>query len=113
MHQEILAKFPSARLRVLAVWFDMLPGDSRQFLDTRALGDARVTYYWDEGKVTGRWLSENVTGGKGGIVWDAYFLFGPAARWDQVPGPLVSSSDGAVIGSTDQLMSAIRPFLSG
>lgn len=111
MHDEILDKYPSARLKVLAVWFNMLPGDSRQFLDTRVLGDPRVTYYWDQEKVTGRWFSDHVTG-RSGITWDMYFLYGPDARWDELPGPLVSS-EGDVISSTDQLMSAIRPFLSG
>ncbi len=112
MHDEILAKYPKARLKVLAVWFDMLAGDSRQFLDTKVLGDPRVTYYWDEGKVVGRWFADETAPGSG-ITWDAYFLYGPEARWDRAPGPLLSSSDGDVIGSTDQLMSAVRPFLSG
>lgn len=111
MHDEILQKYPSARLKVLSVWFDMLPGDSRQFLDTRVLSDPRVTYYWDQDKVTGRWFSDHVTGGKG-VTWDAYFLYGPDARWDLSPEPLASSG-GPVIGSTDDLMTAIRPFLSG
>jgi hypothetical protein len=112
VHDEILAKYPKARLKVFAVWFDMLAGDSRQLLDTKVLGDPRVTYYWDEGKVVGRWFSDQTLPGSG-ITWDAYFLYGPEARWDQAPGPLLSSSDGDVIGSTDQLMSAVRPFLSG
>jgi hypothetical protein len=50
--------------------------------------------------------------GQEGITWDAYFLYGPDARWDRQPGPLVSTG-GSVIGSTDQLMAAIRPFLTG
>jgi hypothetical protein len=112
VHDEILQKYPSARLKVLSVWFNMLTGDSRQFLDTRVLSDPRVTYYWDQDKVTGRWFSDHVTG-RAKVTWDAYFLYGPAARWDQGPGPLVSSSNGDVIGSTDELMSAIRPYLSG
>ncbi len=112
MHDEILGRYPSARLKVFAVWFDMLAGDSRQFLDTRALADPRVTNYWDEGKVTGRWFSDHVAGGDGkGITWDAYFLYGPDARWDQQPAPLVSS-DGPVIGSTAELAGAIRPLLT-
>jgi hypothetical protein len=98
-------------LRVFAIWFDMLRGDSRQFLDTRVLSDPRVTYYWDEGRIAGRWYSDHVTHSSG-ITWDVYFLYGPEARWDLVPGPLVSSA-GPVIGSTDELRSALGPFLSG
>jgi hypothetical protein len=110
VHDEILQRYPSARLKVLAVWFDMLPGDSRQLLDTRVLSDPRVTYYWDEAKVAGRWFSAHVTGGTG-ITWDAYFLYGPDARWTQTPGPQLSSG-GPVIGSSDDLRSALEPFLS-
>ena len=110
MHDEILARYPTARLKVLAVWFDMLPADSRQLLDTRVLADPRVTYYWDAGKVTGQWFSDHVTARKG-ITWDAYFLYGPGALWDQKPGPLVSSSQASVIASTDRLTSAIQPYL--
>jgi hypothetical protein len=112
VHSDILDRYPAAKLKVYAVWFDMLTGDSRQFLDTRALGDPRVTYYWDEGKVVGRWFSANVAG-REDVTWDAYFLYGPDAQWGQQLGPLVSSSDSGVIGSTDQLTAAIRPFLSG
>ena len=111
MHDEILQRYPSARLKVLAVWFDVLPGDSRQFLDTRVLGDTRVTYYWDEARVAGRWFSDHVTGNPG-ITWDAYFLYGPDARWTQAPGPLLSSN-GPVIGSSSELRSALDPFLTG
>ena len=110
MHSQILDRYPKARIKVLAVWFNMLSGDSRQFLDARILGDPRVTYYWDQDKLTGRWFSQNVTD-QAGITWDRYFLYGPDARWDSSPGPLVSSH-GPVIGSTGELMTAIRPYLS-
>jgi len=111
VHDEILRRYPAARLKVLAVWFDMLRGDSRRFLDTRVLGDPRVTYYWDEGRVAGRWFSDHVTGSSD-ITWDQYFLFGPDARWDRTPRPLISSG-GSVIGSAEELRSAISPFLTG
>ncbi len=109
MHDEILRKHPSSALKVYAIWFDMLAGDSRQLLDTRILADPRVTNFWDQGKVVGRWYSDRL--GRGGVTWDAYFLYGPAARWDDAPSQLISASDAAVIGSTDQLTTAIRQFL--
>lgn len=111
MRSEILDRHASARLRVLAVWFNMMPGDSRRFLDTRVLNDPRVTYLWDEGKEVGRWFSDHVTN-RPGITWDAYFLYGPEATWGHEPGPLVSaSSASSVIASASQLEQAIRPFL--
>jgi hypothetical protein len=113
VRREILDRYPAARLRVLAVWFKMVPGDSRRLLDTSVLSDPRVTYFWDQRKVVGRWFSHHVTK-RAGITWDAYFLYGPEARWNREPGPLVSmSSATSVIASASQLQQAIQPFLSG
>ncbi len=48
------------------------------------------------------------------ITWDAYFLYGPEARWDQEPGPLVSrSSASSVIAAAGQLQVAVQPLLEG
>jgi len=91
----------------------VLPGDSRRLLDTRVLNDPRVSYFWDQEKVIGRWFSEHVTNWRG-LTWDAYFLYGPEARWNQQLGPLVSrSSASSVIAASSQLQQAIQPFLHG
>ena len=91
----------------------MLPGDSRRLLDTRVLNDPRVSYFWDQEKVIGCWFSEHVTNWRG-LTWDAYFLYGPEARWNQQLGPLVSrSSASSVIAASSQLQQAIQPFLHG
>jgi hypothetical protein len=90
-----------------------MPGDSRRLLDTRVLSDPRVTYFWDQEKVVGRWFSAHVTNRRH-ITWDAYFLYGPEARWDQEPGPLMSrSSASSVIAAASQLQQAVQPFLEG
>jgi hypothetical protein len=113
VRREILDRHPAATLKVLAVWFNMVPGDSRRLLDTSVLSDPRVTYFWDEQKVVGRWFWGHLTR-RPGITWDAYFLYGPEARWDQEPEPLISmSSATSVIASASQLQQAIEPFLSG
>ncbi len=109
MRSEILEKHPAAQLQVYVVWFDMLAGDSREMVDLRVLGDPRVTNYWDEKKAVGRRFSDNVVR-RPGITWDHYFLYGPEARWDATPGPLVSMG-GSVIGASDGLRQSIRPFL--
>lgn len=91
----------------------MVPGDSRRFLDTRVLSDPRVTYFWDQEKATGRWFSEHVRHRRR-IAWDAYFLYGPEARWDQELEPPVSrSTAGSVIADASQLQQAVQPFLEG
>jgi len=93
-------------LDVLVVWFDMLPGDSRELLDTRTLADPRVTNYWDDQKLVGSWYSEQVTHSRG-VTWDAFFLYGPRAHWSGQPEPLVSSG-GTVIGDHDQILTGLH-----
>lgn len=111
MRTNILDAHPSARLRVYVVWFDMLQGDDRRWTDLQVLNDSRVTNYWDATKAAGRFYAEKVMGYPG-VEWDAYFLYGPDARWSDTPSPQLSSG-GPVIGASDQLLAAVRPFLSG
>jgi len=102
---NILQKYPASDVRVYMVWFDMLAGDSRQLVDTQVLNDPRVTNYYDSRKVVGAWYARQL--GEEGIVWDAYFLYGPDAAWSAQPGPLLSSGR-SVIGSSDDLAAAFR-----
>jgi hypothetical protein len=104
VRSNILEKHPSSDVRVYVVWFDMLPGDNRALVDRRVLDDGRVTNLYDPGRVAGAWFSEHVNGG-GGIVWDAYFLYGRDAAWTDTPQPLLSSG-GPVIGSSADLAAA-------
>lgn len=108
MRTNVLDAHPSARLRVYAVWFDMLAGDDRRWTDLQVLNDPRVTNYWDAGKALGTFYARRA--GHTGVTWDAYFLYGPDARWSDAPGPVLSSG-GPVIGSSDELAAAVRPFL--
>ena len=94
---------------MFVIWFDMLAGDSKVFVDLKLLNDRRVTNFWDGHKLTGQWFGQHVTGG-GGTVWDAYFLYGAQAHWDHQPGPIVGSGN-PVIGATDQLLQSIDPLL--
>ena len=106
MRSDILQKYPSSPVRVYAVWFDMLAGDSRQLVDTRVLNDSRVTNFYDHNKTVGAWFSEHLDREKG-IMWDAYFLYGPDASWATEPGPLLSSGR-PVIGSSADLAAAFH-----
>lgn len=93
-------------MRVYVVWFNVLVGDSRNLVDTRVLNDPRVTNYYDPKRSVGSWFADH-SNGRGGIVWDAYFLYGPDATWETEPGPLLSSG-GTVIGSSGDLAAAFR-----
>ena len=93
-----------------AVWVPFLAG-TRQAADVsqRVLPDARVVHYWDGAAATSDWFAQNVDH-SAAPAWDAYYLYGPAATWSDVPGPLVSSG-GTIIGSTSQLHDTIAPLL--
>ena len=114
MQEQILDEHRSADLQVFAIWLPMLPTDARSEWESGLLDDPRVTHFWDEERIVGRWLAEVDLGGQGysGIVWDAYFLFGPEASWESEPGPLVGSG-APVVEASDQLGKQIRPLISG
>jgi hypothetical protein len=107
VHDEILAKNPGANLRVYAVWFDMLFGDSRSRWDGDGMADTRVVHLWDEKKTVGSWYSANVTH-QPGTTWDFYALYGPEAR--DLSSPL--DTGGTIIGDHDRLAASIRPLLA-
>ena len=93
VQEEFLEEREDAALRVYAVWFSMVEGDERQAFKPELLSDSRVTHLWDEQRVVGRWFAERfeVEDFGGQITWDAFFLFGSDAGWDEKPHPLLSS----------------------
>ncbi len=106
---ELLKKYPNANLRVYAVWFNMMPADSRSKWPAALLTDSRVIHRWDEGKVVGRWFAPRTSGmkpllapssawGDGEILWDAYLLYGADARWDDAPTGLINWGRTIVAG---------------
>jgi hypothetical protein len=77
------------------------------------LDDPRVVSLWDGDLVAGRWFGDHPVGGlgaPGGVVWDAYFAFGPNSRWRGEPsGVLATGSE--IIGHTGGLSSEFLPLL--
>jgi hypothetical protein len=106
---QLLAKNPSAQLRVYAVWLPMLWSDARELWNGIVMPDARVIHFWDSDRKVGAWFAEHVDGYEG-IAWDAYYLYGPDAVWDTVPLPLVGSG-GTIYGERETLELQIRPLL--
>ncbi len=110
MQTEILEKEATANLRVYTVWVPFLGGNRDATRRTQGImSDQRVTQYWDEEAVTSEWFTTNVDGGSG-PGYDVFYLYGPDARWSDVPGPLVESG-GTVIGQTDRLRAAVGSLL--
>ena len=108
MQSNILSRMPDPALRVLVVWVPFL-GGTRQAINASVLPDRRVTSLWDPDAVSSQWLSAHVTH-QPGPTWDYYLLFPADARWGAAPGPVLSQG-GTVIGTSAQLMTAIRPLL--
>ena len=112
MHEDILAKYPNVDLRVYAVWMPVLWSD--RFMNWRpsTLPDPRVTHFRDAQQEAGRWFQREVTHGqrKGGIEWDASFVYPAGARWDSVPAPL-SHWGRTVYGDREGLRQALLPLL--
>ena len=88
----------------------LIQSDARDQWDPALLMDQRVSYFWDEARVSGFWFSELISGQQP-LSWDSYFLYGPEATWDDIPGPLVSSGY-TIIEFADQLNADISSLLA-
>ena len=96
----MLDKYPRANLKVYAVWFSMMPADSRAKWPPMLLADSRAVHRWDEAKTIGRWFSAHTAAMRpllshgsawsdGDVLWDAYLLYGADARWNETPTGLI------------------------
>jgi hypothetical protein len=112
VREQILDRNPSASLHVYVVWLPMLAPDARSEWDSSVLPDERVTHFWDGERIAGIWLAQRDVGGLGysGVVWDAFFVFGPEASWGDEPGPLLASG-APVIDHSAELGDALLPLL--
>jgi hypothetical protein len=90
----VLRRYPKLPVKVYAVWAEMYPGDSPKAFPAaqKLMPDRRVTHWWDESKNVGRRFYDVVpTNTKGEIQWDAFYLYGEGAVWnEQQPSPLLT-----------------------
>ncbi len=87
----------------------LIAGDARSEWKKSFIPDPRVVHFWDEQRVVGRWFAEQGRyAGDVEVVWDIYFLFGPEARWEELPDPLLSWGN-TVVGTREKLQ---RDFLA-
>jgi hypothetical protein len=109
VQNEILAKNPSADLRVYAIWLPFV-GGYRGAISASVFPDPRVSNYWDGGQLTSNWFSRYLTH-RPPPLYDFYALYGPGARWTgALPQPLVGAGE-TIIGNTSALAGAIHPYL--
>lgn len=112
MQQNILTADARADLRVYAVWFDNFDGDEREFVPSALLADQRVTQFWDEQKLAGRWYARTLTrpDDPDWVEWDAFFVYPPGSTWEQA-GPRPVRWGRTVIGKREELRAAVIPLL--
>jgi hypothetical protein len=102
VQREILEARPTADLRVYAVWVPFLAGSRASAnIAQRVLPDRRVIQFWDAAALTSDWFAKNVDH-TSGPSWDAYYLYGPDARWKGTPEPLISSGE-TILGQSSRL----------
>ena len=84
---------------------------------SKVIGDAQVVrgiqVVVDEKRIVGSWLAkqENPQAESPGIVWDAFYLYGPDAEWDAKPEPLIISG-ATVRDEADKLREKLVPLLT-
>ena len=103
---------------MFAVWFNALPGDSRDGWSSGLLHDPRVVHLWDAEQALGLWLGghpdfrEHGLLGAGVLMWDTYLLFGPEARWgEDGPAPLAGSGH-TIVRKREQLREQLEALLA-
>lgn len=109
MQSQVLAQNPSTKLRVYAVWLPMLSSDAREEWNGTTMPDPRVIHFWDGETEIGQWFAEQVEGYRG-ISWDAYYLYGPDAIWEDLPSPLVGSG-GTIYAERETLRTQLNALL--
>ena len=82
----------------------MLGGDARKAIPNDVLADSRVATFWDPKRTLGTWFADRNIGDQP-ILWDAYLLFGPDAKWNNKPKPFAFGDP--ILGTTRQLAKAI------
>jgi hypothetical protein len=111
--EDVVARFPNAPLRLLAVWERVLatdwatPGSGV----LARLRDPRVAQFWDRGlllseHIRGHWPKSS--GDRPDIVWDVVSIYPKGARWENGLPPALFS-DGNVV----DVMPAFEQALAG
>ena len=112
MREQILQEYPTADIRIYAIWFNMLFSDSRsRWPEELFENDPRVVQFWDADKRLGAWYGDHLPGATGQIMWDVYALYGPNSQWTSAPSHLISWSRPVVAGM-DRLSSDVEAMLN-
>ena len=92
-----------------AVWLPILVGDRREEWNGNTMPDPRVMHFWDDERQVGQWFAEEVEAYRG-VSWDTYYLYGPDAKWETIPSPIVGSG-GTIYGEREMLKMQLSTLL--
>ena len=120
MQEELVKTHKDSNLRIYAVWFSMYPGDAPERWPSTALPDRRVRHYWDEEREVGEWYASRMDGMRDKLVphskgveppvlWDAYLVYGPEARWEDAPTGL-RRWGRTILHTKEELLKALEEF---
>ena len=103
---------PSAKLKIYAVWFEMMTSDQRAEWPSKLLTDRRVTHFWDDRKLLSNWyaMSKEFSKGSGDVVWDAFFVYNSDSKWTDQPSGLIAWGS-TIISHKSQLAEAVAASL--
>ena len=93
IQDEVLSEYPDLPIKVYAVWYEMLPSDSKKAYPgaQKFMKDKRVTHYWDKKKSLGKWYKTNVPSDYNKpVMWDAWYLYDKDALWEKTPTKMIS-----------------------
>ena len=104
-----MEKYDSTDLKTYVVWLPMLPTDAREKWPPALISDRRARHFWDGKQVIGRWFTDNVKSCDtlGPVAWDAYYLYGRDAKWEDALDPALSCGT-PVIKATEPLAAALE-----
>ena len=93
VREKVLNEYPEEEIEVYAVWFNMVVTDRKDKWNPKLLDDKRVKHYWDEERVLGKWIADNVKEVKhlGPIDWDSYYLFDTDGEWNDTFENLIAN----------------------
>ena len=92
IRDDVVGKINDPRLVAISVFIPMLSGDSVDAARDSAgkLKKVGIDSFWDGKRDLGKEFGEAVMLPRGlKVAWDAYFIFGPDAKWqDRAPKPV-------------------------
>jgi hypothetical protein len=110
--EEVLKRYPTARVALFAVWQPMLPTDvSPPMSRTLArLGDGRVRQYWDADRLVAAQLGRDAKPPqpvpdcctRKGVLWDLLAIYPSGDQWSATV-PLATVFNGTIVDTAAEL----------